>query len=508
LAQSLHRQGIPLARGEVLLATGAAHDEEVLREIGMQGLDCWMLRNRGELMVLPAGVSKGAGVGAALSALGLSEHNLLAVGDAENDHSLFEAAETAAATSDAVPALREHADLVLHSPNGTGVAELLSGPVLAGEERPRSQRRRMVLGTAGDGSAVEIASTPSTVLIVGGSGRGKSFLAGVIAEQLIEARYSVLILDPHGEQGALTQLPGVTAHRPDGADALRSIRQELRRGTSVVVDLSGIDDPAKAVQELAGMISRLRADYGFPHWLVVDEAHEYLGRLGGLRTAFEPTAGSHCLVTYRPEELCPEVLAAADVVLSVSPPVDQLLGGQDLPAGGRPKAVAGQATIVRADVGAAPQSFTISQRHSTHQRHEHKYSRGLMPSGKGFHFRDDRSQPLHLPEARSVEQFRADLEQVDPEVFAFHLGRGDFARWLGESVQDRKLADLASRLQRETAARRESELNRARAELAKAISDRYPDRDPDDGAPPEPEPLPWKVVATAGSTPHAGGVTS
>ena len=37
-------------------------------------------------MVLPQGVSKGAGLRAALSALRLSVHNAVGIGDAENDH--------------------------------------------------------------------------------------------------------------------------------------------------------------------------------------------------------------------------------------------------------------------------------------------------------------------------------------------------------------------------------------------------------------------------------------
>lgn len=311
LADALERQGIPLQRGQVLLATGAAHDEQVLREIGMQGLDCWLLRNRGELMVLPAGVSKGTGTAAALRALGLSEHNLLAVGDAENDHSLFEVAELAAATADAVPALLAHADLILDKPNGAGVAGLLAGPVFSGEERPRSDRRRLVLGTLADGSEAKVQSTPSTLLVVGGSGRGKSYLSGVIGEQFVQAGYSVVVVDPHGEQTSLGQLPGVTVCRPTQVADVRVAVQQLTSGTSVVLDLSEVDDCTEILQELAATIPRTRADNGLPQWLVVDEAQDYLGQHGQLRSAFDPTSGGYCLVTYRPEELCSEVLASA-----------------------------------------------------------------------------------------------------------------------------------------------------------------------------------------------------
>lgn len=47
-----------------------------------------LLFNRSRLMVLPQSVSKATGLRAALSALRLSAHNAIAIGDAENDHEL------------------------------------------------------------------------------------------------------------------------------------------------------------------------------------------------------------------------------------------------------------------------------------------------------------------------------------------------------------------------------------------------------------------------------------
>jgi len=41
-------------------------------------------------------------------------------------------AEIGAAVADAVPSLRQHADLVLDHAYGAGVAQLLSGPYLSG----------------------------------------------------------------------------------------------------------------------------------------------------------------------------------------------------------------------------------------------------------------------------------------------------------------------------------------------------------------------------------------
>ena len=50
-----------------------------------------MIFNKGAVMVLPSGVNKATGLAAALAELGLSPHNVVGVGDAENDHALLDA---------------------------------------------------------------------------------------------------------------------------------------------------------------------------------------------------------------------------------------------------------------------------------------------------------------------------------------------------------------------------------------------------------------------------------
>ena len=99
LASALSRRGVACRRGEVLLACSGADEQAVLEEVRRLGLECQLTRNRAELMVLPAGVSKGTGLAAGLADLGISAHNAVAVGDAENDHSLLAAAELGVAVA-------------------------------------------------------------------------------------------------------------------------------------------------------------------------------------------------------------------------------------------------------------------------------------------------------------------------------------------------------------------------------------------------------------------------
>jgi hydroxymethylpyrimidine pyrophosphatase-like HAD family hydrolase len=70
-------------------------------------------------------VNKGTGLSAGLAALGLSPRECVAVGDAENDHALLAEAGLGAAVSNALPALRDDADVVLRGRAALGVEELI-----------------------------------------------------------------------------------------------------------------------------------------------------------------------------------------------------------------------------------------------------------------------------------------------------------------------------------------------------------------------------------------------
>ena len=472
LADRLQSCGIGVHRGQVLLDTGADRDTDVLRAVADLGLDCVLLRNRSRLMILPAGVSKGSGLQAALDTLRVSPHNVIAVGDAENDHAMFEVAELGVAPANAVPAVLEHADVVLEQPNGRGVRDLLAGPVVSGELRPPSRRRQLPIGSAADGSPVLLPSTPSTILLVGGSGRGKSYVAGVLAEQLIDRGYSVLVVDPEGEQNGLSELDGVELVDAAAGDAAQRAVALLRGGASVVLDASTMPaaDRAAVMLELSDLVTLERAASGHPQWVFVDEAQDLIGADGPLRAVFDPTAGGHVLASYRPEQLSARVLANADTVLSTSSAVDQLLGTGSLPASMLPRAVGGHAVLVQTDRAVAPRPFTVAARRTRHHRHLRKYLHHPVPAGRGFRFRPG---GVTLPEARSVEQFRSQVEQVDGETLRWHLARGDVSRWLAEVVQDRDLSESVARLEHDLIEELGAAVGRARAELTAAIDRRY-----------------------------------
>ncbi|TFG47883.1 MAG: HAD family phosphatase, partial [Gemmatimonadales bacterium] len=148
LEAGLRAAKVPYRRGAVILATDARYDQLVLEQITSLRLECQLTYNRGALMILPPGLSKGTGLFEALGELGISRHNTVGIGDAENDHSLLEFCELGVAVANAVPSLQDNADIVLRETDGEGVKAFLGGPIINGELRLRPRRWSLNLGTA------------------------------------------------------------------------------------------------------------------------------------------------------------------------------------------------------------------------------------------------------------------------------------------------------------------------------------------------------------------------
>src|SRR5205085_10156081 len=83
------RNVAPLDVGRVIVATWEPNEKAVLDVIHELGLELQVVFNKGAVMVLPSGVNKATGTICAFSELGLSPHNAVGVGDAENDHAML-----------------------------------------------------------------------------------------------------------------------------------------------------------------------------------------------------------------------------------------------------------------------------------------------------------------------------------------------------------------------------------------------------------------------------------
>lgn len=145
LIQALRDRGVThLSVGRTILGTVRPFETEVIQTISELGLEWQVIFNKDAVMVLPSGVNKATGLKAALKELGLSPHNVVAVGDAENDQAFLDLCECSAAVANALPMLKEHADIITAGEDGQGVVELID-ELLANDlrrhEKQLSRRR-------------------------------------------------------------------------------------------------------------------------------------------------------------------------------------------------------------------------------------------------------------------------------------------------------------------------------------------------------------------------------
>ena len=89
------------------------------------GLELQVIFNKGAVMVLPTGVNKATGLTAALEEMAVDPRNVVAIGDAENDHAFLSFCGIGVAVGNALPMLKERADLVMEGKRGFGVTELI-----------------------------------------------------------------------------------------------------------------------------------------------------------------------------------------------------------------------------------------------------------------------------------------------------------------------------------------------------------------------------------------------
>jgi HAD superfamily hydrolase (TIGR01484 family) len=146
LLDQLRRRGVaPMSVGRAIVATWEPHETAVVETIRDLGLEMQVIFNKGAVMILPSGVNKATGLAVALAEFGIAPENVVAVGDAENDHALLDFCGCGAAVANALPMLRARADIDLKADHGAGVIELIDQLLaddLAGCAEKSEMRRR------------------------------------------------------------------------------------------------------------------------------------------------------------------------------------------------------------------------------------------------------------------------------------------------------------------------------------------------------------------------------
>jgi hydroxymethylpyrimidine pyrophosphatase-like HAD family hydrolase len=474
IAALRRRRIAPLSVGRSIIATWQPNETLVLEAIRECGLEWQIVFNKGAVMCLPPGINKASGLHAALEALELSPLNVCCVGDAENDHAMLLACGYRAAVANAIDTLKAEADLVTRADHGAGVVELvdrfIADPAgLTGIVR----RHDLLIGHDARGEAVKVPAD-SGVLLSGASGSGKSRLATLLIERMLEHGFQLCLVDPEGEYERLPQLSrlGDPNSPPSLEEAVRLLQ---RPQNSVALNLLGVglEDRPAFLARTARVVEELRVRSRRPHWLVVDEAHHALPRDAQPLVEWLPRGlPGTVLVSAEPHEVAPEVLAAMQIVITIGTEARKTLEQYCASTKLKPPSAAPQPTqrdealcwnrttgelrLVRVD---APRS--------EHQRHIRKYAQGTLGPDKSFHFRGPR-EALNL-RAQNLTMFLQIAAGVDDDTWLFHLRRGDYSRWFREAINDQQLAEEAATVEQ----RPDEDAAASRAAIHKLVNRRY-----------------------------------
>jgi hypothetical protein len=317
--EELQRLGVSHGVGQCLVDAEANQAPLLLEVIRRLELPLVLIFNGGRVMALPQGVSKATGLKTILDTLRLSAHNMVSIGDAENDHELLRLAEVGAAVDWGSPALRAAADTVVSGSDPHAVAAYIRGLATAGRvPQPARARRRLRLGYTDDGREFSLAVRGRNVLVAGDARSGKSWVAGLLCEQLILHGYSVCVIDPEGDYRSLELLPGVITFGgedppPTPKELLRALRYPDR---SIVIDLSHRpqDEKIEYIRATLPALNEIRRRTGFPHRILLDEAHYFLHDASAQHLLDLETNG-YTVMTYWASHLPQELLAATDVMI-------------------------------------------------------------------------------------------------------------------------------------------------------------------------------------------------
>lgn len=446
----LRRRGVHASVGRSIVATWHPYEEVVLQVIREMGLELHVIFNKNAVMVLPSGVTKASGLQVALSELKLSAHNVVAVGDAENDHALLSMSECGVAVANALLTLKERADWVTSDSHGLGVEQLVQQLVQNDLCEIASHAKRHLILLGRDQADEELCLNPadSRLLITGPSGGGKSNIVAALIERLIEAKYQVCTVDPEGDYDEFEGI--VTLGGPDRIPSGNEIVEVLNDPmTSLSINLLGVSIPDRP-QYFLGLLPQLqelRGRTGRPHWLVIDEATHLLPTaLDSAAQSIPKDLGSFLLIAVHPSHVNPAILRSVNGVLLLGDDPRGLAqeiettAGFAVPLDGAAGAPvrSGQAVFYQKN-SSTPRVVTVAAARAQLRRHRRKYAAGELGEDRSFYFRGPENK-LNL-RAQNLAMFAQIARGVDDDTWIFHLRRGDYSGWMREGVKDAAVAE-------------------------------------------------------------------
>lgn len=439
----------PLSVGRCIVATWEPHEKTVLETIRDLGLELQIIFNKGAVMVLPPGMNKAAGLAAALRDLDLSPPNVVGVGDAENDHAFLRFCGCDAAVANALPAVKDEADIRLVAKYGDGVIELID-MILRDDGRVlRPHRHGILVGADRSGAAVYLEPYRGGVLIAGSSGVGKSTLATALTEQMVEKALEFCVFDPEGDYDELEHAVtvGDAKNAPNTDEVVAFLRKRVANLVVNTQALSAAERPAFFARLLPEVTS-LRARTGRPHWFVIDEAHHLLSApREDVAQVLPERLPAVIFVTVHPDTMSPAALQSVEFVLAlgdaaaetiakfchavgIAPPVDVPVLEND------------EVLFWVRGSGTAPIAVKAMRPKQSRRRHRRKYAEGDVGEEASFYFRGpDRKLNLRAQNLLLFSQIAAGLDEL---TWEHHRRAGDYSTWFRAVIKDDALAREAA----------------------------------------------------------------
>jgi hydroxymethylpyrimidine pyrophosphatase-like HAD family hydrolase len=442
----------PLSVGKVIVATWEPHQLEVLETIKASGTERQMIFNKGAIMILPPGINKATGLQAALREMNLSCHNVVAVGDAENDSHLLQTVECGVAVHNALPVLQQLADWTTSGPHSQGVRELIAQLLQSDlqELDPVLKRHALPLGRHPDGTPFKIKPYGEAVLLTGRSMSGKTTVAAAFLEELLDRQYQFCLIDPEGDYSDYQDLPGVVKigdaeHAPEAATIIALLKNPAQSCLVCLVALPMVERVA-FFKTLVGLLAQQQEQLAHPHWLILDEVHHLCPaeqRTGV--SALPETFKNFMMLSTSPDLVDPALLRQVDTVMILGEHPGEALAsfaritGRGLPIAAPVEPLKGQALVwsCREDQPAFLVDTLLPVVHL--QRHKRKYAKGDLKE-HSFYFNGPKGLQL---KAKNLADFVHIAGVVDDDTWLYHLRRQDYSSWFGDAISDPDLANAA-----------------------------------------------------------------
>jgi HAD superfamily hydrolase (TIGR01484 family) len=441
----------PLSIGRVIVATWEPHQHKVLEAIKRSGIERQVIFNKGAVMVLPAGINKAKGLSSVLEELNISMHNVVAIGDAENDSAMLQAVECAVVVQNALPALKETVDWVTKDDHGSGVIEMANQLIKDDLHflDEKLQKHYLTFGQKFDGDEFKIGPYRAGILIAGESGGGKTTLTTFFSESLINKQYQFCLVDPEGDYTELsgTVNAGDSEHLPIIDEIIKLLKNPLQNVVVNTLNIPLPDRPAFFNKLLAALLE-LRKSLGHPHWFIFDEAH-HLTPVGAASSFFNIPAdlNNFMLVTTEPKLINPSIISQTDLLMVIGKEPDIIL---DQYARLKKISLSNDSIqpLNKGEIWILEKNdiFPIRVERPTQlmQRHKKKYAMGDMQD-KSFFFRGPGNK-LNL-KANNLIIFIQMAEGVDDDTWTYHLGKKEYSNWFRSAIHDEELADAAEKIE-------------------------------------------------------------